>query len=51
MTGSGHKLTTVEEVVEKLVQLTKDVLDQEKQTVDLLGFIGEIRALLFNLST
>ncbi len=51
MTGSSHKLTTVEEVDEKLIQLTRDVLDQEKKTVDLLGLIGEIRGLLINLST
>lgn len=31
MTGSGHRLTTVEEVDEKLIQLAKDVLDQEKR--------------------
>lgn len=51
ITGYSHKLTTVEEIDKKLVQLTEDVLDQEKKTVDLLGLIGEIRGLLINLST
>lgn len=47
----SQKLTTVEEIDEKLVELTEDVLDQEKKTVDLLGAIGEIRGLLVNLYT
>lgn len=47
----SQKLTTVEEIDEKLVDLTEDVLDQEKKTVDLLGAIGEIRGLLVNLYT
>ena len=47
----SQKLTTVEEIDEKLVDLTEDVLDQEKKTVDLLSAIGEIRGLLVNLYT
>lgn len=47
----SQKLTTVEEIDDKLVDLTEDVLDQEKKTVDLLGAIGEIRGLLVNLYT
>jgi len=47
----SQKLTTVEEIDEKLLELTKDVLDQEKKAVDLLGVIGEIRGLLVNLYT
>ncbi len=50
-TNYSHKLTTVQEVDEKLIQLTEDVIDQEKKTVDLLGVIGEIRGLLINLTT
>lgn len=46
-----HKLVTVKEVDKKLVELTDDLMDQEKQTVDLLGVIGEIRGLLINLYT
>ncbi|MBO1004476.1 YaaR family protein [Pseudogracilibacillus auburnensis] len=47
----SHKLTTVNEIDEKLVQLTNDMMDQEKKTVDLLGIIGEIQGLLINLYT
>lgn len=47
----SHKLTTVEEIDEKLMTLTEDMLDQEKKSVDLLGVIGEIRGLLINLYT
>src|SRR5690625_1524566 len=46
-----HTLTTVQEIDEKLIQLTQDIIDQEKKTVDLLETIGEIKGLLFNLST
>lgn len=47
----SQKLTTVEEIDEKLMELTEDVLDQEQKTVDLLGVIGEIRGLLVNIYT
>lgn len=47
----NHKLITVEEIDEKLVQLTEDMMDQEKKNVDLLGLIGEIEGLLINLYT
>lgn len=47
----NHSLTTVNEIDEKLIQLTEDIIDQEKKTVDLLGVIGEIRGLLINLYT
>ena len=51
MNSYSHKLTTVKKIDEKLVELTEDLLDQEKKTVDLLGHIGEIRGLLINLYT
>jgi|SRR5690625_2994172 len=47
--SSNHKLITVQEIDEKLVQLTEDLMEQEKQTVDILGLIGEINGLLVNL--
>lgn len=47
----SHKLTTVEEIDDKLITLTEEMLDQEKKSVDLLGIIGEIRGLLINLYT
>lgn len=51
MSSYSHKLVIVKEVDEKLVQLTNDMMDQEKKTVDLLGVIGEISGLLVNLYT
>src|SRR5699024_1959870 len=47
----SHKMTTVKEVDEKLIDLTEDLMDQEKKTVDLLGLIGEIEGLLINIYT
>ncbi|SDJ72041.1 YaaR family protein [Salimicrobium halophilum] len=49
--GQNRKLTIVEEVDEKLAELTEAVMDQEEQSVDLLGLIGEIKGLLINLYT
>ena len=46
-----HTLTTVKEIDEKVIELTEDIIDQEKKTVDLLETTGEIKGLLFNLST
>lgn len=47
--SSNHKLITVQKIDEKLVQLTEDLMEQEKQSVDILGLIGEINGLLVNL--
>lgn len=49
--GQTRKLTIVEEVDEKLAELTDAVMDQEKKSIDLLGIIGEIKGLLINLYT
>lgn len=49
--GEGRKLKTVETIDEKLIQLTEDVMKQEKSSVDLLGQIGEIKGLIINLYT
>lgn len=49
MTNFSHQLITVEKIDEKLIQLTEDILDQEKKAVDLLAIIGEIEGLLINL--
>lgn len=49
MTHLNHRLLTVEKIDEKLIQLTDDLLDQEKKAVDLLSIIGEIEGLLINL--
>lgn len=49
MTNFSHQLITVEKIDEKLIQLTENILDQEKKAVDLLAIIGEIEGLLINL--
>ncbi|WP_026568960.1 MULTISPECIES: YaaR family protein [Sediminibacillus] len=51
MDGNNRKLTTVENIDEKLVELTEGVLEQEKKPIDILGLIGEIKGLLVNLYT
>ncbi|MUK88094.1 DUF327 family protein [Ornithinibacillus sp. L9] len=50
-TGNSRNLTIVEEIDEKLMELTEEIMNQEKKTVDLLGLIGEIKGLLVNLYT
>ncbi|MGD6804835.1 DUF327 family protein [Rossellomorea vietnamensis] len=49
--GEGRKLNIVESVDQRLMELTEDILDEEKQSIDILGKIGEIRGLLINLYT
>ncbi|MGF2614060.1 DUF327 family protein [Rossellomorea vietnamensis] len=49
--GEGRKLNIVESVDQRLLELTEDILDEEKQSIDILGKIGEIRGLLINLYT
>jgi len=51
VTGDTRKLVIVEEIDEKLMELTDAVMDQEKGSVDLLAMIGEIKGLLINLYT
>ncbi|WP_042147570.1 YaaR family protein [Paucisalibacillus sp. EB02] len=50
-TGSSRNLTLVKQIDEKLMELTEEIMSQEKKTVDLLGLIGEIKGLLINLYT
>ncbi|MFD2923434.1 YaaR family protein [Halobacillus naozhouensis] len=49
--GRSRKLTIVESIDQKLAELTESVMDQEKQSIDILGLIGEIKGLLINLYT
>lgn len=49
--GYSQKLSVVKEIDEKLVELTEDIMNQEKKTIDLLSVIGEIKGLLVNLYT
>lgn len=48
--GNGtNTMTTVKKVNEKLTELTDHFLNDQSQSVDLLGKIGEIQGLLINL--
>ncbi|WP_208589123.1 YaaR family protein [Gracilibacillus suaedae] len=49
--GDNRRLTIVEEVDEKLMELTESVMDQEKNSIQILDLIGEIKGLLINLYT
>ena len=49
MDGQTRQLTIVTSVDEKLLELTEEVMNQEKKTVDILGLIGEIKGLLINI--
>ncbi|MBQ0140437.1 MAG: YaaR family protein [Kurthia sp.] len=49
--GEGRRLKIVNTIDEKLIELTEDMLNEEKSTVDLLAKIGEIKGLLINLYT
>lgn len=47
--GESQELALVKEIDEKIIELTEDVMNQEKKSVDLMGMIGEIKGLLINL--
>lgn len=49
--GEGRRLKIVETIDERLVELAQDILNEEKETIDLLDKIGEIKGLLINLYT
>lgn len=49
MDGHSHELTIVSEIDDKLAELADRIMSQEKNTVDLLGLIGDIKGLLINL--
>ena len=49
--GEGRRLKIVDTIDEKLIELTEDILNEEKDSVDLLAKIGEIKGLLINLYT
>lgn len=49
--GSSRKLTILKELDEKLLELTEEIMNQEKKTVDILDLIGEIKGLLINIYT
>lgn len=47
--GEGRRLKIIETIDTRLVELTQDILDEEKEAIDLLDKIGEIKGLLINL--
>ena len=47
--GEGRRLKIVETIDERLVELAEDLLIEEKESIDLLDKIGEIKGLLINL--
>ncbi|MEC5425018.1 YaaR family protein [Virgibacillus sp. C22-A2] len=49
--GQNRKLAIVKQVDERLLDLTEEIMNQEKKTVDILGLIGEIKGLLINIYT
>lgn len=49
--GQSRPLKIVETIDEKLVELTKEIMQKEKGSIDILGKIGEIKGLLINLYT
>lgn len=49
MNGQNRRFTTVEEIDQKLIELTDAIMQQERRSIDLLSTIGEIKGLLVNL--
>ncbi|MCP3742343.1 YaaR family protein [Rossellomorea sp. BNER] len=47
--GEGRKLTIIETVDEMLIQLSEGLIQKEKESIDILGKLGEIKGLLINL--
>ena len=49
--GQSRPLKTVQMIDDKLLQLTEDIMNKEKDGIAILGQIGEIKGLLINLYT
>lgn len=47
--GEGRQLKVVSTVDKKILELSRDLLDDEKTAIELLEKIGEIKGLLINL--
>lgn len=47
--GEGRRLKIIDTIDHHLVELAQDILDEEKEAIDLLARIGEIKGLLINL--
>ncbi|MFJ7855204.1 YaaR family protein [Peribacillus frigoritolerans] len=49
--GQSRPLKTVETIDAKLVELSEEILNKEKSSLEILEIIGEIKGLLINLYT
>ncbi|MCD7036625.1 YaaR family protein [Metabacillus sp. GX 13764] len=49
--GNGRSLNVVQQVDRKLIDLTDEVVNKEKGSLDILAKVGEIKGLLINLYT
>lgn len=49
MNGQQQNLTVIKQIDDHLIQLTDDLLDEQKSSIDILDVIGEIKGLLLNL--
>lgn len=49
--GSSKIYKLVKEVDSKLIDLTNNILDKEKNGIELLGLVGEIQGMLINIYT
>ncbi|HEY9570474.1 MAG TPA: YaaR family protein [Metalysinibacillus sp.] len=47
--GEGRRLKIINTIDERLIELAQDILDEEKDSIELLDKIGEIKGLLINL--
>ncbi|WP_279401737.1 DUF327 family protein [Piscibacillus salipiscarius] len=43
------KLTLIKQIDDNLIQLTEDLLNEQKSSIEILDVIGEIKGLLLNL--
>ncbi|MFC4323956.1 YaaR family protein [Litchfieldia salsa] len=49
LNGNSRTLHLVKNVDKELLELTKDLVDQEKDSIDILNKIGEIKGLLIDM--
>lgn len=49
--GQSRPLKTVETIDAKLVELSEEILNKEKSSLEILEMIGEVKGLLINLYT
>ncbi|MCH1626958.1 YaaR family protein [Ferdinandcohnia quinoae] len=49
--GQGRTLKIVEEIDKELLDLTQNMVEQEKDSINILGKIGIVKGLLINLYT